>query len=66
MHPLRVQGFYFVLLQYSHAQTSTARFVPSMQTIPPTQQNSAQGFAGAFPVICPVLPLQIPDRHKRL
>lgn len=23
--------------------------------IPPTQQNNAQGFAGAFPVICPIL-----------
>lgn len=26
-------------------------------TIPPTQQNSTQGFAGAFPAICRALPL---------
>ena len=37
-----------------------------MQTIPPTLQNGAQGFAGAFPAICPILPPQIPDRHKRI
>ena len=29
-------------------------------------QNSLQGFTGDFPEICPVLPLQILDRHKRL
>lgn len=35
-------------------------------TIPPTSQNSTQGFTGDFPVICPILPPTIPDRHKRL
>lgn len=34
--------------------------------IQPTPQNSTQGFAGAFPAICPILPLQIPGRHKRI
>jgi hypothetical protein len=31
LHLLRVQGFYFALLQYSPIQAFTARFVPSMQ-----------------------------------
>ena len=31
LHPLRVQGFYFALLQYSHIQAFTACFVSSMQ-----------------------------------
>jgi hypothetical protein len=31
LHPLRVQGFYFALLQYNHIQAFTACFVPSMQ-----------------------------------
>lgn len=34
--------------------------------IPPTPQNSAQGFTAAFPAIAPVQPPTIPDRHKRL
>lgn len=33
--------------------------------IPPTPQNHAQGFTGAFPVIVPAKPPTIPDRHKR-
>lgn len=31
LHPLRVQGFYFALLQYSRTQAFTARFASSMQ-----------------------------------
>ena len=31
MHPLRVQGFYFALLQCIHIQAFTASFAPSMQ-----------------------------------
>jgi hypothetical protein len=31
LHLLRVQGFYFALLQYSHIQAFTACFVLSMQ-----------------------------------
>lgn len=34
--------------------------------IPSTLQNGLQGFTGAFPTIYPILPPQIPDRHKRL
>jgi len=66
LHLLRVQGFYFALLQYSTIQAFTARFVLLMQFIPHTPQNSTQGFTGAFPEICPILPPQILDRHKRL
>lgn len=36
------------------------------EVIPPTLQNSTQGFAGAFPAICPILPPQIPDQQKRI
>ena len=59
LHLLRVQGFYFVLLQYSHTQAFTVRFVSSIQFIPQTPQNSAQGFTVGFPEICPILPPQI-------
>ena len=48
LHLLRVQGFYFALLQCSHIQAFTARFVPLMQFMPPTQKNSAQGFTAAL------------------
>jgi hypothetical protein len=51
LHLLKVQGFYFAKLQYSQMQTFTSCFIPFMQVIPPTQQNSTQGFAGAFPSI---------------
>lgn len=57
LHLLKVQGFYFALLQYSRIQVFTACFVSPMQFIPPAQQNSAQGFTRAFPAICRVLPL---------
>lgn len=60
----RWRGFYFALLQ-PHTSVCSA-FCIVNATIPPTQQNSAQGFTGAFPEICPILPLQIPDRQKRL
>ena len=33
--------------------------------IPPTPQNGAHGFTGAFPAIAPIQPPTIPDRHKR-
>lgn len=66
LHLLRVQGFYFSLLQYSHIQAFTAAFISSMQVIPPTLQNVEQGFTVAFPAIVPIQLSQIPDRHKRL
>lgn len=34
--------------------------------IPPTPQNSTQGFTVDFPAITPIQPPQIPDRQKRL
>lgn len=55
LHLLRVPGFYFALLQYSHTQAFTAYLMLSMQFIQPAPQNSAQNFTGAFPVICRVL-----------
>lgn len=33
--------------------------------IPPTSQNSAQGFTAAFPAIMPVQPPTIPDQHNK-
>lgn len=33
--------------------------------IPPTPQNSAQGFTSAFPTIAPAQPPTIPDRHNK-
>lgn len=35
LHPLRVQGFYFVLLQYSYIQSFTAVFISFMQLYHP-------------------------------
>nr|DAO91948.1 MAG TPA: SOX transcription factor [Caudoviricetes sp.] len=34
-----VQGFYFALLQYSHTQVFTARFVPSVQLYRPRRKT---------------------------
>ena len=39
MHLMRVQGFYFTMLQYSHIQASTASFVPSMQLYRPRHKT---------------------------
>lgn len=33
-------------------------------TIPPTPQNSTQGFTSAFPAVCTILQPQIPDRKN--
>lgn len=41
-------------------------FYPVHAVIQHTPQNGAQGFTGAFPVACPILQPQIPDRHKLL
>jgi hypothetical protein len=75
----RVAGLFFCLASAEGAgllfcpvaicfpiQAFTAHFVPSVQFIPPTPQNSAQGFTVAFLAIAPAQPPQIPDRHKRL
>lgn len=48
MHLLRVQGFYFVLLQYSNIQAFTARFVPSMQLYRPHRKTAHRALQGRF------------------
>lgn len=42
LHLLRVQGFYFALLQYSHIQAFTAAFIPSMQGYHKTAHRALQ------------------------
>lgn len=71
-------GFFFCLASAESAgllfcpaaiQTHTSvysAFCTVYAVIPPTPQNSTQGFTAAFPVICPILPPTIPDRYKRL
>ena len=58
------------LLFYSvaiHPHTSVySAFCAIHAVIPPTPQNSAQGFTGAFHEICYILPSQITDRQKRI
>lgn len=51
LHLLRVQGFYFALLQCSPHTNVYSAFCAVNATIPHTAQNSAQGFTVAFPAI---------------
>ena len=48
LHLLRVQGFYFALLQYSRIQAFTARFVPSMQLYCPRHKTAHRALRGLF------------------
>lgn len=64
LHLLRVQGFYFAPLQYSHIQAFTAAFLSSMQIIRPKRQNRLQGFTVAFPLICSIPAHAIQQPHK--
>jgi hypothetical protein len=48
LHLLRVQGFYFALLQYSPMQAFTARFVPSMQLYRPRCKTDYRALQGLF------------------
>jgi hypothetical protein len=48
LHPLRVQGFCFVLLQYSPIQTFTAAFVSSMQLYRPRCKTDYRALQGLF------------------
>lgn len=41
-----VQGFYFALLQYSHTQAFTARFVPSVQLYRPRRKTAHRALQG--------------------
>lgn len=59
-----VQGFYFFRRRMSRLQAFTVAFLMLMQVIPPTPQNSTQGFAKAFPVICPTSAHAIQQEHK--
>lgn len=43
-----VQGFYFALLQYSHIQAFTARFVPSMQLYHQHSKAAHRALHGLF------------------
>lgn len=57
LHLLSVQGFYFCPAAIQPHTSVYSGFCIIHATIPPTLQNSAQGFAGSFPSICRVLPL---------
>ena len=48
LHLLRVQGFYFALLQYSHAQAFTVRFVSSMQLYRPQHKTARRDLQALF------------------
>ena len=61
-----MQGFYFCPAAVQPHTSVYSAFCAVNAIIPPTQQNSAQGFTSAFPVICPILQPIIQDRHKRL
>lgn len=66
LHLLRVQGFYFCPATIQPHTSVYSGFYTIHAVIPTTPQNSAQGFAMAFPEICPILPPTIPDRQKRI
>lgn len=59
-------GLFFCLATIQPSTSVYSAFCAVNASIPLTLQNIAQGFTGAFPVICPILPPQIQDRHKRL
>lgn len=48
LHLLRVQVFYFALLQYRHTQAFTGRFVPSMQLYHTRRKTSHRALQGRF------------------
>ena len=48
MHLLRVQGFCFALLQYSHIQAFTAPFMLSMQLYRPRRKTAHGALQGLF------------------
>ena len=64
LHLLRVQGFYFCPATIQPNTSVYSAFCVVHATIPPTPQNSAQGFAGASPAIAPAQPPTIPDRYN--
>ena len=48
LHLLRVQGFYFALLQYSPIQAFTACFVPSVQLYRPHSKTAHMALQALF------------------
>jgi hypothetical protein len=48
LHLLKVQGFYFSLLQYSHIQAFTACFVQSMQLYRPRRKTMHRALQWLF------------------
>jgi hypothetical protein len=48
LHLLKVQGFYFALLQYGHAQAFTARFAPLMQLYRPRNKTARRALQALF------------------
>lgn len=55
LHLLRVQGFYFAMLQYIYIQAFTARFVPFMQlycTCCKTARRALQALFRLFALFC--------------
>lgn len=53
LHLLRVQGFYFALLQCSPIQAFTARFVPSMQLYHTRRKTAHRALQGLFQLFVP-------------
>lgn len=64
LHPLRVQGFYFALLQCIHIQAFTASFAPSMQLYRTCRKTAHRALQRLFLRFAPFNRPQIPDRHK--
>lgn len=54
LHLLRVQGFYFALLQYSPIQAFTVRFVPYMQLYRPRRKTAHKALQPLFLRLCPL------------
>lgn len=54
LHLLRVQGFYFALLQYNHTQAFTARFAPSMQFYRQRYKTTRRALQRLFLRLCPL------------
>jgi len=48
LHLLKVQGFYFALLQYSPIQALAARFAPSMQLYRPRRKTANRALQAFF------------------
>ena len=54
LHLLRMQGFYFALLQYNPIQAFTARFVPSMQLYRQRHKTVRRALQWLFLQLCPL------------